>query len=114
MKPAPLYVDARDLARDVVMRAQVWKAAPLADLATRAAADLLVHIATALSFRDGRAEALLGADRAVVRLRETLRLTGDAGVLSAGGLRSLCSRLDGIGRQIGGWRAHVAHARDPP
>ena len=117
-RDAPLYVEASDLARYVLDRAAGWTDAAgplLAPAVTEAALALVDGVALALTFPETRPTHLDEADRAVVRLRERLRLACALGLLSGGALRHTAGRLTVIGRNIGGWRRRRGvRPREPP
>lgn len=117
-RDAPLYVHAHELARDVLPRVETWTGRGGGTLASgvgEAAQALLVAVSLALTFPAERTVHLRAADAEVVRLRVSLRLASDLGLLSAGAARSLHLRLDAIGRMVGGWRKRVERSGpDPP
>ena len=110
-RDAPLYVEANDLARWVVERANAWARLDhrhLAYLVTGEACGLVSEVALALTFPYTRAEHLRRADHGIVRLRMLLRLACQLRQLRPGGLRFAAERLGTIGRMVGGWRKRVA------
>lgn len=115
-RDAPLYVEAHDLARWLLERTRSWPSPggeQLARAVGEAALELLTTVALALTFPATRGEHLEAADHAVVRLRAALRLSCELGLLSPGGLRFACGRLQAVGRMIGGWRKRLRPTAPP-
>ena len=108
-REAPLYVEAHDLARWVIERADSWgdRGGVLSVRVSDAACGLLEAVSLALTFPRGRARDLEEADRAMVRLRVLLRVAEELGLLSPSALRFACGRLQTAGRMVGGWRKRV-------
>lgn len=109
-RDAPLYVQAHDVARDVmerVGRMSERDAAPLGQAIAQAALDLLTGVSLALTFPGPRAHHLARADEAIVRLRVLVRLAQDLGIISAGGVRHVEAQLRDAGRMLGGWRKRL-------
>lgn len=115
-RDAPLYVEAHDLALWVIDRAGSWTSRGeglLAPPAVNTAHQLVTSVALALTFPTSRKEHLEAADQAIVRLRVTLCLAREMGLLSAGGLRFAAGRLAAIGRMVGGWRKRLKPMDSP-
>lgn len=106
-EPAPLYVATYALTRDVfalAVRLPRQHRSVLAHHLQSAAFDALVAITLALQLTGGRAAHLDDADAALTRLRLAVRLGADLGVVSAAGASRMATRVDAIGRQLGGWK----------
>ncbi len=73
---------------------------------------LLFAIAHALTFTASRHEELARADRLTMDLRLSLRLAADAGVLSAGFVRSVQAEIVQIGAMLGGWQRSIRNAAE--
>ncbi len=106
-RDAPVYVEAFDLGRWVIERADSWEHRPLADRATGAAVELVISVSLALTFPANRQRHLAASDEGIVRLRTVLRLAESVGLVSRGGLRAAAQQLGSIGRMVGGWRKRI-------
>lgn len=114
-RDAPLYVEAHDIARDIIDRVGRMSqphSDALRPALAQAALDLLVSVSLALTFPAPRARHLERADEAIVRLRVLIRLSRDLGFISAGGTRHVEARLLAAGRMLGGWRKRVPRASE--
>lgn len=100
MKEATLHTDALDLAGWLLGRFS--QPDPLSDRVCRRALDLTESVALALQGLDRRGSLEL-ADQALASLRVLLRLAYGLGRLDERQVLHAHERLDGIGRQIGGW-----------
>ncbi len=107
-RQAPLYVDAHDLCvwlEDRLGVGSETRAVVTQTLSTAHA--LLTSIATALAFPDTRHRDVREADAAATRLRVLLRVVRDVGLIATSSHRHAQSRIDKIGRMLGGWRRHL-------
>lgn len=110
-REAPIFVDAYEVNREINRRVGTT-GAPLAHRVCTRAFDLLVSLSEALRGGD-RAVWLDRADRALHDLRLGLRLLADLGVLERSAQLALIERLEGIGRQLGGWRKKTGVQAQP-
>lgn len=103
---APLYVDAYDLALEVIRRTERFPKSQRFVLGLRmqqAALDLLESITLALHDRQGRLARLEAAEAALTRLRLGSRLARDLELLGDKVAVALGGRYERVGRQLGGW-----------
>lgn len=98
---APVVTDALAFAEWIV-RTTNCRADTLSQRLVAAALELAEHIGFAWKDRD-RAQRLMDADDAVLRLRILLRLCPAADTFSHKQMMCGLSQLEKIGRQIGGW-----------
>lgn len=105
VQDAPLYVRAHDLARDLHARTPGWTGHPgLAEAVCAEGRALLWAVSLALAFPDERPGHQQAADHALLRLRTSLRLAEDLGLLGEGAARAVHGELTDLGRMLGGWR----------
>ena len=109
-RDAPLYIRTRDLVEWLLSRILSWERAPREMLGRplfEAGEMLLDAIALALVMPDSRPAHQEVADRAIVCVRELLRLSAGQTLLSRRQLRFALEELDVMGRMLGGWRKRV-------
>lgn len=106
---APLYIEAHDIAVDVTARVAKLpdRHRVLGERMAGAALDLLEGVSIALTFPGVRPAALRRADEAIVRLRVSLRVAREHGLISPGAVRHVARRLRAAGRMLGGWRRRI-------
>lgn len=107
MREAPLFVDCHDLWEWLTER--LSDRDPSAELAATALVEsrrLLDHVTLALSGFEPRQHALR-ADELATLLRLHVRLLAERRALDDKQLLHATERLDGIGRQLGGWRKRL-------
>lgn len=106
----PVLQRAYDLCRDTVPAIHEFPKPFRFTLGERLEAgllDLVLWLREA-RFREGRATALLRADRAVERVRVLVRLACDWRVVSRQRYGAVAETLTEIGRMVGGWRKAAA------
>jgi hypothetical protein len=103
----PLYLEARDLALDLLPRAEAWRAAggaALADATVTATCVVLTAVTEALTFPPGRTAALVRAERAAVDVQAWIATAAQFGGLTEQDAATLTERARGVRRQIIGSR----------
>ena len=109
-RDAPLYIRTRDLVEWLLARILSWDP-PRREIIGRplfeAGETLLDSIALALVMPASRPTHQEIADRAIVRVRELLRLSASQSLLSQRQVRFATDELDAMGRMLGGWRKRV-------
>jgi hypothetical protein len=115
---APLYVEAHDLAVWLTQRFDESRATELDRDVAATGREIVYQVARALAFPGVREVALVAADESVLRLRILLRLACEGAHLSPRQHRFAASRLERIGRMLGGWRRErriqaAARGNDP-
>jgi hypothetical protein len=107
-REAQLYVDALDVAGRIgawaaKQRPPGGPARPVVDRVEERALDLVESVSVALAPCEDRIAEVQQLDTIVTRLRALLRVAHNTELLNETAFVDLSGRLDGIGRQTGGW-----------